>query len=109
MKKFFRKTEHFTIHAATEPVELNSEWFPDYNGNSEQLFFAYIVKNNLKLIKDSSLCEEARNALSLLIEGEKKEYYNTKIKYYSENIQMGIPNKESNNTGGFKTQMSTSH
>jgi hypothetical protein len=109
MKKFFRKTEFFTAHAATEPVELNSEWFPDYTGKTEQTFFAYIVRNHVELIKDLSLCEEARNSLLILVEGERVEYYNSKNSHYTENIQMGLPNKEWDKTGGFKTEMSATY
>ena len=30
MKKHFRATEYFTIYAATEPVEIDSDWFPEF-------------------------------------------------------------------------------
>ena len=44
MKKHFRATEYYTSYNATEPVELDSDWFPDFKGTTEEEFFNYIVE-----------------------------------------------------------------
>ena len=77
MKKHFRATEYFTIHAATEPVELDSDLFTDFEGETEQEFFDYISENYNDLAEDESLSEEVREALWTLIEGEKFDYFNS--------------------------------
>ena len=45
MKKHFRATEYYTVYTATEPVEIDSDWFPEFDGASEQEFFDYISEN----------------------------------------------------------------
>ena len=109
MKKHFRATEYFTIHAATEPVEIDSDWFPEYEGNTEQEFFDYISENFNELANDDSLSEEAREALWSLIEGEKFDYFNSSTKGYEGDIQMGKPNEEWRKTGDFEVELSTSY
>lgn len=109
MKKHFRATEYFTIHAATEPVEIDSDWFPEYEGNTEQEFFDYISENFNELAEDDSLSEEAREALWSLIEGEKFDYFNSSTKGYEGDIQMGKPNEEWRKTGDFEVELSTNY
>jgi hypothetical protein len=52
MKKHFRATEYYTIYAATEPVEIDSSWFPEFDGATEQEFFDYISENYQELAED---------------------------------------------------------
>lgn len=107
MKKHFRATEYYTVHAATEPVEIDSEWFPEFDGASEEEFFDYISQNYNELAEDESLSVEARNALWHLIEGEKFEYFNSAYKGFDGDIQMGQPNEEWRRTGEFEVEYST--
>jgi hypothetical protein len=109
MKKHFRATEYFTIHAATEPVELDSDLFPDFEGETEQEFFDYISENYNDLAEDESLSEEVREALWTLIEGEKFDYFNSCTKGYEGDIQMGLPNETWHRTGGFEVELTTGY
>jgi hypothetical protein len=109
MKKNFRATEYFTIHAATEPVELDSDLFPDFEGETEQEFFDYISENYNELAEDESLPEEVRDALYTLIEGEKFDYFNSCTKGYEGDIQMGLPNETWHRTGGFEVELTTGY
>lgn len=109
MKKHFRATEYYTVYAATEPVEIDTDWFPNYDGYSEQEFFDYISENYEDLANDDSLCEEAKDALWTLIEGEKLEYYNSAMKGYEGDIQMGKPNEEWRKTGDFEVEFTTGY
>jgi hypothetical protein len=109
MKKHFRATEYFTIHAATEPVELDSDLFPDFEGETEQEFFDYISENYNELAEDESLPEEVRDALYTLIEGEKFDYFNSCTKGYEGDIQMGLPNETWHRTGGFEVELTTGY
>ena len=45
MKSHFRKTEYYTSHNANSPVELDSEKFPDFKGETEEDFLQYIYDN----------------------------------------------------------------
>ena len=109
MKKHFRATEYFTIHAATEPVELDSDLFPDFEGETEQEFFDYISENYNDLAEDESLPEEVRDALWTLIEDEKFDYFNSCTKGYEGDIQMGQPNETWHKTGGFEVELTTGY
>lgn len=109
MKKHFRATEYFTIYAATEPVELDSAMFPEFDGASEQDFFDYISENYNELAEDESLPEEVRNSLWTLIEGEKFDYFNSAMKGYEGDIQMGQPNEKWHKTGGFEVELTTGY
>ena len=109
MKKHFRATEYFTIHAATEPVEIDSDWFPDFDGSTEQEFFDYISENYNELAEDESLPEEVRDALWTLIDGEKFDYFNSCTKVYEVDIQMGQPNDEWRKTGNFEVELTTGY
>lgn len=107
MKKHFRATEYYTSYNATEPVELDSDWFPDFEGTTEEEFFNYIVENYDDLANDELYSEEVREALWVLIEGEKTEYFNSCTKFYDGDIQMGVPNEEFYKTGGFVVSHTT--
>jgi hypothetical protein len=109
MKKHFRATEYFTIYAATEPIELDSDLFPEFEGTTEQEFFDYISENYNDLAEDESLPEEVRNSLWTLIEGEKFDYFNSSYKGYEGDIQMGKPNETWHKTGGFEVELTTGY
>ena len=109
MKKHFRATEYFTIHAASEPIELDSDLFPDFEGTTEQEFFDYISENYNELAEDESLSEEVRESLWTLIEGEKFDYFNSCTKGYEGDIQMGLPNETWHKTGGFEVELTTGY
>lgn len=109
MKKHFRATEYFTIHAATEPVEIDSDWFPEFEGTTEQEFFDYISENYNDLAEDDSLSEEVRESLWVLVEGEKFDYFNSATKGYEGDIQMGKPNEEWRKTGDFEVEFTTGY
>ncbi len=109
MKKHFRATEYFTIHAATEPIELDSDLFPDFEGTTEQEFFDYISENYNDLAEDESLSEEVRESLWTLIEGEKFDYFNSCTKGFEGDIQMGLPNETWHKTGGFEVELTTGY
>ena len=109
MKKHFRTTEIYTSHNATTPVEIDSGWLPDFKGSTEQEFFDYISENMQTLVdedEDSGLSEEALKALGELVYGERKEYYNSCVKYFEGEIQMGEINEKLVKNGEFETQYS---
>jgi hypothetical protein len=107
MKKHFRATEYYTSYNATEPVELDSDWFPDFKGTTEEEFFNYIVENHNDLANDESFSEEVKEALWVLIDGEKSEYFNSCTKFYDGDIQMGVPNEEYHRSGYFEVEYTT--
>jgi hypothetical protein len=109
MKKHFRATEYFTIHAASEPIELDSDLFLDFEGTTEQEFFDYISENYNDLAEDESLSEEVRESLWTLIEGEKFDYFNSCTKGFEGDIQMGLPNETWHKTGGFEVELTTGY
>lgn len=109
MKKHFRATEYYTIHAATEPVELDSDLFPEFEGTTEQEFFDYIIENYEELANGDALPEEVRDSLWVLIEGEKTTYFDSTTKGYEGDIQMGQPNDEYRKTGKFEVQITTGY
>ena len=109
MKQHFRATEYFTIHAASEPIELDSDLFPDFEGTTEQEFFDYISENYNDLAEDESLSEEVRESLWTLIEGEKFDYFNSCTKGFEGDIQMGLPNETWHKTGGFEVELTTGY
>ena len=109
MKKHFRATEYFTIHAASEPIELDSDLFPDFEGTTEQEFFDYISENYNDLAEDESLSEEVRESLWTLIEGEKFDYFNSCTKGFEGDIQMGLPNETWHKTGGFEVELTNGY
>ena len=42
MKAHFRKTEYYTSYNANTPVELDSEKFPDFKGETQEEFLQYV-------------------------------------------------------------------
>jgi hypothetical protein len=104
MKKHFRKSEYYTITEATEPVELDSEKFPEFTGETEEDFYNYIVDNYDNLANGDSLDEETRDLLWSLIEGEREIYQDSRYKCANETIQMGEIDEEYHKTGGFHVE-----
>lgn len=107
MKAHFRKTEYYTSHNATEPVELDSEKFPDFKGETPEEFLEYINENLSEWINgDDELPfdEETVNALYELQEGSMKEYWGSYMNYFEGELQIGEPTPEDNHkNGNFKT------
>lgn len=104
MKKHFRKSEYYTLTDATEPVELDSEKFPDFDGETEEDFYNYISQNYRDLAEDDSIDEETKELLWVLIEGDMTIYMDSRYKGANETIQMGNINEEYHKTGGFEIQ-----
>jgi len=102
MKKNFRKTEIYTVYAATKPVELDSDMFPDFKGETEQDFFSYVYQNYNDLLEDEDFPEEVRDLLGHIAYGDKEEYYNSCFKSYEGELQMGEPDETARKNGGFK-------
>lgn len=107
MKKFFRTTENYTCYTATKPVEIDSEWFPDFNGTTDKEFFDYIVENYENFLEDESLPEEVLDVLNELAYGDKVEYYNSSYKFFDGGVEMGFPNDKIRKNGEFQTEFTT--
>jgi hypothetical protein len=107
MKKYFRQTEIYTSHNATKPVELDSDMFPDFKGETEQEFFDYVSQNYNELLEDENFSEEVKDLLGELAYGEKEEYYNSCFKYYEGELQMGELDEKASKNGRFNTQYSS--
>ena len=104
MKKHFRLTEIYTVHVATKPVELDSEMFPDFKGETEQEFFDYILQNYRELAEDETLSEEVSYLINDLAYGDKEEYYNSSFNYYEGEFQMGELDEKQHKNGYFDAQ-----
>jgi hypothetical protein len=104
MKKHFRMVEDFTSYVASTPVEIDSEWFPDFKGTTDKEFFDYIIENYENFLEDESLPEEVLDALNELMYGDKEEYYNSSYKFFSGGIEMGNPSTEHHKNGNFETE-----
>lgn len=104
MKKYFRTTENYTAYTATKPVELDSEMFPNFEGETEQEFFDYISQNYRELAEDETLPNEVTDLLNDLAYGDKEEYYNSSFKYYEGDFEMGELDEKANKNGGFDAQ-----
>ena len=115
MKKEFRKTEYYTSHNSNKPVELDSEKFPDFKGETEEEFLQYIfdnledwtngIENDEKLPFD----EETLNALYDLQNGSMTEYWGSYQNYFEGELQIGELTPDANyKNGNFKTNHSIS-
>ena len=91
MKKHFRKTEYYRSHNANTPVELDSEKFPDFKGETEEEFLEYIYANldGWADADESSFDEETQEALYELQHGEMTEYWGSYLNYFEGDLQIG--------------------
>ena len=103
MKKYFRMVEDFTCYLASTPVEIDSEWFPDFNGTTDKEFFDYILENYETIVEDESYPKEVIDALNELGYGDKEEYYNSSFKFFSGGVEMGEPSDKHHKNGNFVT------
>lgn len=107
MKAHFRKTEYYTSHNATTPVELDSEKFPDFKGETQEEFLNYIEENLDQWIDgddDLPFDEGTINALYELKEGTMKEYWGSYRNYFDGELQIGESTPDDNHkNGNFKT------
>ena len=115
MKSHFRKTEYYTSHNANTPVELDSEKFPDFKGETEEEFLQYIfdnldewtdsIENGEELLFD----QETQDSLYDLKNGDMKEYWGSYQNYFEGDLQIGevTPNENYKNDN-FKTVHSIS-
>jgi hypothetical protein len=103
MKRHFRKTEYYTSHNANEPVELDSEKFPDFKGETEEDFLQYIFDNLDEWTNgddDSIFDEETMNQLFELNSGSMVEYWGSYQNYFEGDLQVGEITPESNHKNG---------
>jgi hypothetical protein len=112
MKSHFRKTEYYTSHNANSPVELDSEKFPDFKGETEEEFLQYIYDNLDEWVDgegELSFDEETQDALYDLKNGEMEEYWGSYQNYFEGDLQVGdlTPNENYKNNN-FKTTHSIS-
>jgi hypothetical protein len=112
MKSHFRKTEYYTSHNANSPVELDSEKFPDFKGETEEEFLQYIYDNLDGWVdepEELSFDEETQDALYDLKNGEMEEYWGSYQNYFEGDLQVGdlTPNENYKNNN-FKTTHSIS-
>ena len=115
MKSQFRKTEYYTSHNATTPVELDSEKFPDFVGETEEEFLQYISDNLVEWTDiigndgDIFFDEETANALYELQNGTMSEYWGSYQNYYEGEYQIGeITPNENYKNGNFRSEHSIS-
>jgi len=111
MKLLFRKTEYYTVYAAGPSVELDSNDFPEFNGETEEEFLDYI-KENLYEFSESDevdgVSEDSLNKLWELNNGKMTEYANSKSEFFQGDLQIGEVNPDYIKTGGFKVNAQTS-
>ena len=112
MKSHFRKTEYYTSHNANTPVELDSEKFPDFKGETEEEFLQYIYDNLDEWTngdEEPPFDEEINNALGELQHGSMEEYWGSYQNYFEGDLQIGeeTPNDNYKN-GNFKETHSIS-
>jgi len=115
MKSHFRKTEYYTSHNANSPVELDSEKFPDFKGETEEDFLQYIYDNldewvdGMENDEELPFDEETLDALYELKNGEMKEYWGSYQNYFEGDLQIGeVTPKENYKNNNFKTNHSIS-
>ena len=105
MKSHFRKTEHYTQYCANTPVELDSEKFPDFSGETEEEFLEYIHSNIDEWIDEGTLNdfisdEETREALTGLKEDPMEILGGSYEKFFQGSLQVGIADES--HRDGFK-------
>jgi len=107
MKSHFRKTEYYTSHNANAPVELDSEKFPDFKGETEEEFLQYIFDNLDGWVDGEGeplFDEETQDALYELQHGSMEEYWGSYQNYFEGELQVGEPTPQDNyKNGNFKT------
>lgn len=110
MKSHFRKTEYYTSHNSNTPVELDSEKFPDFKGETEEEFLQYIFDNldgwvdGIESDMESPFDEETQDALYELQNGSMEEYWGSYQNYFEGELQVGVPTPDDNyKNGNFKT------
>ena len=103
MKSHFRKTEYYTSHNANAPVELDSEKFPDFKGETEEEFLQYIFDNLDGWVDgdgESPFDEETQDALGELQYGSMAEYWGSYQNYFEGDIQIGKSTPDDNYKNG---------
>ena len=112
MKAHFRKTEYYTSYNANTPVELDSEKFPDFKGETQEEFLQYIFDNLEEWVDgegESPFDEETQNALGELQYGSMEEYWGSYQNYFEGDLQIGEPTPNDNyKNGNFKEKHSIS-
>ena len=112
MKAHFRKTEYYTSYNANTPVELDSEKFPDFKGETQEEFLQYIFDNLEEWVDgegESPFDEETQNALGELQYGSMEEYWGSYQNYFEGELQIGESTPEDNHkNGNFNTVHSIS-
>lgn len=114
MKSHFRKTEYYSSHNANTPVELDSEKFPEFKGETEEEFLQYIYDNLEGWVSEIEndnppFDEETSNALYDLQNGDMSEYWGSYLNYFEGDLQVGELTPESNHkNNNFKTNHSIS-
>ena len=112
MKSHFRKTEYYTSYNANTPVELDSEKFPDFKGETEEEFLQYVYDNLDGWVDGEGeplFDEETQDALYELQHGSMSEYWGSYQNYFEGDLQIGesTPNDNYKN-GNFKEKHSIS-
>ena len=114
MKSHFRKTEYYTSHNANSPVELDSEKFPDFKGETKEDFLQYVFDNLEDWVDgiendESPFDKETQDALYDLQSGEMKEYWGSYQNYFEGELQIGEETPDENyKNGNFETNHSLS-
>ena len=110
MKAHLRKTEYYTSHNANTPVELDSEKFPDFKGETQEEFLQYIYDNldgwvgGMENDEELPFDEETLDALYELQNGSMSEYWGSYQNYFEGELQVGEPTPQDNyKNGNFKT------
>ena len=103
MKAHFRKTEYYTSYNANTPVELDSEKFPDFKGETQEEFLQYIYDNLGEWVDgdgESQFDKETQNALEELQYGSMEEYWGSYQNYFEGELQIGESTPEDNHKNG---------
>ena len=112
LKSHFRKTEYYTSHNANTPVELDSDKFVDFKGETEEEFLQYIFDNLEEWTngeEEPPFDEETNEALGELQYGSMEEYWGSYQNYFEGDLQIGEATPEDNyKNNNFKTTHSIS-
>jgi hypothetical protein len=112
-KVYVRKVESWTISSASEPIEVNVDALrkcePPYEGNSDKELVEYLSEN---VYWNDEWCDNETNkevygedaSYDLTMEEAyvENEFFDSRNKGETSHIQIGVPNEEFTNQGGFQ-------
>lgn len=100
MKIQVRKLEQYTIIRASDPVEYDTEDFPEFEGSDEQEFLEFLKDNMYEYDMDERFGP-------LAYPDDMDIIYDSSTKWCDEWLDCGVPNENFGKNGRFQTDFST--